>query len=92
MTLTEICAELVMLPVVGDTLNHVAFSLLLQLTVWLLFLSTISIWLDGLMPPCTAWKLSVVGVACSAHASGNADKLTTRITPMHNRFPHNLRA
>ncbi|HZC82030.1 MAG TPA: hypothetical protein VE222_10010 [Nitrospiraceae bacterium] len=57
-----------MLPVVGDTFNQVALSVLLQLTMWLLFLSTFRIWLDGLAPPCTAWKLIMAGVACSAHA------------------------
>jgi hypothetical protein len=53
-TPTESCAEFVRLPVVGDTLTHVALSLLLQLSVRSLFLRMLTIWLGGLVPPCTA--------------------------------------
>jgi len=41
LTLTEICAEFVIFPVVGDTLTHVALSLLLQLSVRLFILENI---------------------------------------------------
>jgi hypothetical protein len=59
-----------------------AFLLPLQLTVWGFFLRIFRIWLEGLVLPCTVWKLSIDGVASNAHASGNASKLTARITPM----------
>lgn len=69
-----------MLPLVGEILSHAALSVPLHVTVCLLFLSTFTVWLDGLVPPCTAWKLNVVGVACSASASGNVDKVTVSTT------------
>src|SRR5215831_17201173 len=92
LTLTEICAEFVMLPLVGEMLSHAALSLPLQLTVWLLLLRTFTIWLVGLVPPCTAWKLKVAGVACNAHASGDKHKLTPRTTPVYNNASRSLQA
>jgi len=92
LTLTEICADLVRLPLEGEMLSHAALSVPLQLTEWLLLLSTFTVWLVGLVLPCTAWKLNVVGVACSAHASGSRHRLTPRSTAVDKNASRRLQA
>jgi hypothetical protein len=52
----------------------------------------LTIWLGGLVPPCMAWKLNIVGTASNAHASGNVSKLVASITPVRKSPLHHLQA
>ena len=68
-TATTICEELVMPPVTGDTETQLALSDAVQFVVLLFDFDTLTDWLAGLLPPCTARKLSDVGLAVNAHMS-----------------------
>ena len=52
-------------PIKVSTLNQLLFSLTVQLSVPLLPLLIANFWLTGLLPPCVALKVRLVGLSCN---------------------------
>ena len=65
-------------PADGDTVNHAALSLAVQLKVPPPVLLILTVWAAGLLPPCWAVKDKLVGLAPRAGGTGAA--VTVKVT------------